>query len=267
MGSRALPLNSYNDVPEIGLLYDAVPLYQARPEAAFYGAFAGKAPGEVLEIGCGTGRVLLPIARGGKAITGVDSSSAMLAQLRHHVALEPESVRRCITIEEADARALHLERTFSLVTAPFRVFQHMVTTEDQRRFLKSVVTHLAPGGRFIFDVFNPRFDLLASDRSEELEDTPWSPLPDGRTFRRTARILKVRWLDQVSEVEMTWYVKDESGAERRLMQAFDMRWFVKAELEHLLELAGLKVEQVFGGLDQAPLIEGSAEMIWVCALA
>ena len=256
------------DLAEIGLLYDALPVYGARPDIAFYVEEATRAGGPVLEVGCGTGRILLPTARAGVPITGVDASAPMLARCRERLAAEPDDVRARVALHHADARDFTLEGagTFALVTAPFRVVQHLVTIDDQLRFLAAAARHLAPRGRLVFDVFNPSFAAMLADRSAEREDTPETPLPDGRTLRRAARVPRVRWTEQVNEVELIYYVAERPGAPpARHVQAFDMRWYLRAELEHLLARAGFRVEVVYGGFDRSPLADDSPEQV-VCAV-
>ena len=152
--------------------------------------------------------------------------------------------------------------TFALIVAPFRVLQQLVSIDDQLRCLEAVRRHTAPGARFVFDVFNPHFALMTADRSAEQEETPEQQLPDGRTLRRTVRIPRVRWTDQVSEIELIYYVAERPGAPpRRYVQAFDMRWYVRAELIHLLTRSGFRVESIVGDFDGSPLTDGSPEQI------
>jgi SAM-dependent methyltransferase len=254
--------HSYDAIPDFGALYDAVPLYAARGDVPFYLAEAMQANGEVLELGCGTGRILLPIARAGAPITGLDASSAMLERCRANVAREPADVGARVTLHEGEAGDFDLGRCFRLVIAPFRVMQHLVTIDDQLRVLDAVTRHLAPGGRFVFDVFNPSFGMMLSHDGQEHEDTPETPLPDGRIMRRAGRVTNVRWLDQVSEIELAYYVAPERGAPaERHVQAFEMRWYLRAELTHLLARAGYTVESMYGGFDRAPLVDRSPEIV------
>src|SRR5690242_5009291 len=96
---------SYDTTPDFGAFYDAVPLYSTRGDVALYLDEAARAgePGTVLEIGCGTGRLTLPLARAGHVVTGVDLSPAMLARARSKLAAEPPEVRARVTLLEADA--------------------------------------------------------------------------------------------------------------------------------------------------------------------
>ena len=253
-------------LPDIGLYYDAIRGYGERADVAFYVEAGARAGGPVLELGCGTGRVLLPTARAGATVAGLDGAPEMLARCRAKVAAEPPAVRDRVALHPGDARDFDLGATFALVTAPFRILQHLVGVDEQLRCLAAVARHLAPGGRFLFDVFNPHFGAMAADRSAEAQDSAPTPLPDGRTLRRSVRIPRVRWTEQVSEVELIYYVDDRSGAPpARHVQAFDMRWYTRAELEHLLARAGFVVEAVYGGFDRSPLTDASPEQV-VCAV-
>ena len=254
-------MTGYDNVADFGLLYDSVPAYQERTDVGFY---VEEARGErgVLEIGCGTGRVLLPIARSGATITGLDSSTSMLTRCGDRVEEEPVEVRRRISLKQGDVRDFAFPDKFSLVIAPFRIIQHLITTDDQLRCLSAVRRHLQPGGRFIFDVFNPFFALLVQDRSAETEETPELQLPDGRFLRRSFRIPRVRFVDQVNEAELIYYVR-AGDSTQRIVQAFEMRWYLRAELDHLLARAGFTVEAVYGGFDRRPLTDDAPDIVVV----
>ena len=253
---------SYDSIPDFGVVYDAVPAYESRGDVAFYVEEAMRQRGPVLELGCGTGRILLAMARAGASVTGIDGSESMLARCRSKVAAEQPDVRARIDVRLGDGRAFTLGSTFGLVVAPFRMLQHLTTIEEQLSCLAAVGRHLAPGGRFVFDVFNPNFAMLLKDRTPEQEDTPSTLLPDGRTLRRAFRIRKVRWTEQVSETELIYYLAPHlAGAESRHVQAFDMRWYLRAELEHLLARAGFRIEAIHGGFDRRPHDDASPEMI------
>jgi streptomycin 6-kinase len=252
---------AYDAVPDLGLLYDAVAGYSTRPDVAFYVREAERSGGPVLELGCGTGRILIPMARAGCTVAGLDGSREMLARCEAKLRDEPAEVRARATLHHGDARDFDLGATFGLVTAPFRLMQQVVTIDEQLGLLGSVRRHLAPGGRFVFDVYNPSFAALAAADGAEHEDTPERPLPDGRTLRRAVRIPRVRWVDQVSETELVYYLAPAPGAPaERYVQAFDMRWYVRAELVHLLGRGGFRVTAIDGDFDGAPLA-GSPEMV------
>jgi len=253
----------YYSMESIGELYDAVRPYRERADVGFYVDEARNAGGKVLEAGCGTGRVLIPIAREGIAITGIDQSSQMLDRCRSSIAREPDDVRGRITLHQADMREFDIGETFALAIIPFRPFQHLLEVGEQVSTLRCIHDHLDPGGRLVFDVFHADFGILAAGSMPEKEDTPETLLPDGRRFRRTGAVTAVHRARQVSDVEMAYYVTDADGGTERLIQRFSMRWFSRFEIEHLLARTGYSVEAVYGNFDRSALTDESPEMIFV----
>jgi len=121
----------YEEYDFIADLYDHVVPYRNRPDVGFFVEAALSAGGPVLEVGCGTGRVLIPTARAGVETVGLDLSTHMLAVCRKRLEAEPEPVRSRARLVQADMRRFELGRKFTLATIPFRPFQHLLTVEDQ----------------------------------------------------------------------------------------------------------------------------------------
>src|SRR5262249_10365378 len=113
-----------------------------------------------LELGCGTGRVTIPLAQAGVAVTGVEVAPAMLAAAKRKVAALPEEVRARVELVRGDMRSFSLPKKFALAIAPYRAFMHLLTVEDQRAALEAVRTHLQDGGLFVFDVAEPTPEAL-----------------------------------------------------------------------------------------------------------
>ena len=260
------PCGNYNAWPEIPELYDQVPLYADRKDAEFYLGLCRAAEGEVLELGCGTGRILIPAAEAGCTITGLDQSGFMLERCRVKLrALAPE-VQKRVTLVEADMTNFSLGRTFALATVPFRPLQHLVSVEAHLGLLDCVHRHLKPGGKLALDVFHPHLPTLAGpDNPEEIEDTAEMTLPDGRRLRRTFRVTAKRRAEQSNDIELIYYVIGRNGETRRLVQAFPMRYFFRFELEHLLARAGFQMLNLFGNFDRSPFTDASPEMIVIAA--
>jgi len=233
-------------------LYDHVGAYRDRPDVGFLVEAAREAGSSVLEIGCGTGRVLIPTARAGIDIVGLDLSPSMLAECRRRLRDEPESVRARVELVQADMRRFDLGRTFTLATIPFRPFQHLVTVVDQLSCLESISRHLAPGGTLILDLFNPSLDALVNrPGGEEVEEGPEFTLPDGRRVTRHHRIASHDRLMQVNHVELIYDVVHPDGRIERLVHAFPMRYLFRFEAEHLLARAGFGIVQLYGGYDKS----------------
>lgn len=242
-------MDSYALIAE---LYDHVTLYQNRPDVPFFVEAARESGGPVLEIGCGTGRVLIPTARAGIDIVGLDASPAMLDICRRELAGEPESVRARVDLVEADMRTFDIGRPFTLVTIPFRPFQHLVTVEDQLACLDSIRRHLTAGGRLILDLFNPSLEALTQPTGIESAPDSEYDMPDGRHVVRRFKIVSRDRTNQINHVELIYEVTQPNGRTERLIHEFSMRYLFRFEAEHLLARAGFVVQQVYSGYDKAP---------------
>jgi len=248
------PSGGVDEYAQIAEFYDSVVPYRERQDVVFFVEMARAAPGAVLEVGCGTGRVLIPTARAGVRIAGLDASSSMLAICRQKLASEPEELQSRVTLVRGDMRRFDLRRQFELVTIPFRPFQHLITTEDQISCLRSIHRHLAPGGKLVLDLFNPSIPYLGAPEgtpppgSEEPEFT----LPDGRRVLRRIRVPGRDLFEQVNDVELIYLVTHPDGREERLVHRFRMRHLFRYEAEHLLARCGFEVEDVFADYDKSP---------------
>ncbi|MBV8550964.1 MAG: class I SAM-dependent methyltransferase [Acidobacteriaceae bacterium] len=250
--------SSYNTIPELPELYDSIPLYNSRRDVDLYVDLC-RETGIALELGCGTGRILIPAAEAGCVVTGLDQSEYMLARCRAKVEELPMETRRRITLVEADMTRFRLSRTFKLVIAPFRPIQHLTTIGEQLNFFRCIREHLEPGGKLAFDAFNPSLASLAAPINlDEIEDTPELSLPDGRRLRRAFRIVRKRHAEQCNDIELIYYLDG-----RRIVQAFPMRYFFRFELEHLLARSGFEVTSLYGAFDRSPFGNDSPDMIFL----
>jgi SAM-dependent methyltransferase len=246
--SHEYEANSY-----LAEFYDYVVPYRERQDVAFFVTMAKETAGPVLEIGCGTGRVLIPTARAGMAITGLDVEKAMLDICRTRLSSEAADVQARVTLVQYDMRSFDLGRQFALITTPFRSFQHMITVDDQLASLESMRKHLADGGRLILDLFNPSLPYLVDEsRLGEFGEEPEFTMPDGRRVVRRARIISRDLHQQVQEVELIYYVTHPDGHEEKQSHRFPMRFLFRFEAEHLLERAGFRVEAVYADYDRSP---------------
>ena len=234
--------------------YDHVTLYRHRPDVAFYVDLARESGGPVLEAGCGTGRVLIPIARAGIPIVGLDASAAMLDICRASLQREPQDVRARVTLHQADMQEPRLAPGFTLVTLPFRSFLHVLTVDDQLKTLTALRDCLVPGGRLVLDIFNPSLPMLTDQRItiEPTSEPPFT-MPDGRHVVRSYRILARDYFAQTQEVEFTLAITDPDGRQHVEREQFTLRFIFRYEAEHLLERCGFSVEAVYADYERRPL--------------
>lgn len=233
-------------------LYDHVVPYHDRPDVQFFVDAARERGGPVLELGCGTGRVLIPTARAGLDIVGLDSSPHMLSVCRNRVGDEPESVRSKVELVEADMRAFALDRTFALVTMPFRPFQHLISVEDQLACLGCIRRHLRDGGTLLLDLFNPSLEHLVNTViGEEFAEEPEFTMPDGRRVIRRHKVAAHDRANQTTDVELIYYVTHSDGRSERRVHAFRFRYLFRFEVEHLLARAGFEVETIYSDYERS----------------
>jgi SAM-dependent methyltransferase len=243
----------YDEYAFVAELYDHVVPYRDRADVAFFVDEAVRSGGPVLEIGCGTGRVLIPTARAGVEMVGLDLSPHMLAVCRRTLAGEPPEVQARVQLVDGDMRAFDLGRTFALVTIPFRPFQHLLTVDDQLSCLRSIAAHLADGGTLVLDLFNPSLEgLVQQAPGVEGGDEPEFAMADGRRVRRRHTTIAVNRFEQVNRFGLVYHITHPDGREERLVHAFSMRYLFRFEVEHLLARAGFVVEQVYADYDRSP---------------
>jgi SAM-dependent methyltransferase len=242
----------YEEYAFVADLYDHITLYRDRPDVGFFVEAATTAGSPVLEVGCGTGRVLIPTARADIEVVGLDLSPHMLAVCRQRLQEESEAVRGRVRLIEADMRDFDLGSRFRLATIPFRPFQHLITVEDQLSCLASIRRHLVDDGVLILDLFNPSLDFLVNRPvGEELDEEPPFTTPDGRRVLRRHKTVSIDRFQQVGCYELIHYVSHPDGRQERLVQAFPMRYLFRFEAEHLLARAGFTLEHVYADYDKS----------------
>ena len=255
----------YENREFVAEFYDAAYQTARQKDIDFFVDYSRNAGGRTLELGCGTGRVLIPTAAAGCEITGLDLSSHMLDICRDKVSQQPEEVQKRIRIIQGDMTNFDTGETYSLVTTPFRPFQHLINVDEQKACLNCTNRHLVPGGLLILDLFHP-YPPRPVDHpryASEIEDLPEMTLPDGRRLRRTNRTAGYHREQQYNDIELIYYVTQPDGRQERLVQAFPFRYFFRYEVEHLLELYGFRVVDIFGDFDRSSLSSDSPEMIFV----
>jgi SAM-dependent methyltransferase len=210
-------------------------------DVAFYVEEAVRAGGAVLELGVGTGRIALPMAAAGVAVTGVDTSEGMLEVARERAELA--GVSELVDLRHGDMRDPPVDGEFALVAIPFRSLLHMETDADRRAALRAVRERLAPDGRFVFDVFTPAADDIADTHGRwiEREAGIWERA-DWHEESRTL-ILRVRGSDGEAEMSLAWLSVPEWRA--------------------LLDEEGFELEGLYGWFDRRPWT-GGEDSIWVC---
>lgn len=249
----------------IAKYYDAA--YAAKQDLVdlpFYLDLARQSRAPVLEIACGTGRVLLPIARQGIEICGVDNSPSMLNVLQQNLAREPEEVRQRVTVREDDMRTLPLGREFPLVLIPFRAMQHMFTVDDQVAALQTAAAHLTDTGILAFDVFYPKFDMIWAKVGEEVPEMEW-PLGSD-TAKLVRRFFRKDAIDKINQIFSFTFIFRTYDADQLILEeteAFRLCYYTYPHLRALFRLAGLDPIAEYGSFAKTPLDNSAEQMIFL----
>lgn len=237
-----------------GLHYDA---FNApfQDDLEFYLAAAKKARGPVLDLACGTGRLTIPLKKKGIDITGLDYSCPMLERAR--IKAGEAGVKPCFL--RGDARKFSLGRKFKLIFMAFHSVQHLGRREDIEGLLASVAGHLAPGGRFIFDAFNPDPLCLVRD-PEEMLPVAYYEGPAG-----TGKILvnETYSYDKAAQVaRLAWHYRSEKTG-KTVKKSLNLRCFYPEELLALVHYNGFRVAARYGDFRGSPFSGASREQILI----
>ena len=213
----------------------------------------GAADGPVLEIGVGSGRLFAEALRRVADVCGIDVSPAMIERCREKL---PAGERERVWVD--DAVRMRMDRRFALVVAPFRVLSHVHEPEDQRRLLDAVHAVLQPAGRFLCDLYVPNLKLLLEGLPEMCDfDGEHTP---GKRLRRFVSSAPADLARQTNHVRMR-FEWDEANGEQSEEWAFDMRFFFRYELEHLVARSRLRLETIHGDFGGGALTPESAEYV------
>jgi SAM-dependent methyltransferase len=218
--------------------------------------FARRFGGPVLELACGTGRLLAPLARAGFTVTGIDSSAAMLERAR----LRLSRLGLTATLEQQRLERLQLDGKFRTIVLGLDSFGLLLKRDDQLNALRAARQHATHDGRLVLDVANGNLRGASEPPEELLHDLT---LPDPDTGRPITKFIlrRPRAAEQLDELMFFYDEQDERGYLKRSMVDLKLRWFTRFELELLLQNAGWRVEEEYGDYDLSPYGEGSERLI------
>ncbi len=226
-----------------------------------YIGYAHMVGGPVLELGCGTGRAIAPLAEAGFSVVGVDNSLAMTEIARSR--LQPHLDSGAVELVVADMRDLSAvpDQSYRLAFIAINSFLHLQAQEDQILALRQVRERLDRDGLLVIDVFNPSNDVLARMADRYTFDAEWTR-NDGSRIQR----FSYRHLDTSQQTITTKLFYDEvapDSALRRSTTEYVMRYIHRFELELLLSIAGFELEGIYGSYSLDPLEQDSEVIIAV----
>jgi SAM-dependent methyltransferase len=260
-----------------------------RADVTFYRELARRRGADrILELGAGSGRVTIPLARDGRHVIALDRSPEMLARLRDRVARIPPAAARRITPVVGDLRSFSVGGRFPLAIAAFNVLEHLYTRGEVTACLRQIAAHLEPGGAFAFDVQLPDLAWLLRDPTRRWAKTRFTDPSTGRAMYYSTNH-DYDPVSQIALIRLYYESADDTGPEGRSGRGgrggrsasapsapsgrgapaprvvkLSQRKFFPAELEGLVANAGFRVTARYGDFSFQPL-DGSAEsQVVVC---
>lgn len=236
-------------------------------EAEYYVLRGAQCPGEVLELGCGTGRICIPMAMTGARVTGLDISRPMLRLCREKLrAVRP--VKGSLGVVHADMRNFDLERTFRLVVAPYRTLMHLHTPEDQVRCLQCIRRHLSADGEFIFNVWAAKPSALArfpgkKRVARETLVAQYAISGPGVTLCHFHSVTYDEHRQTINEQHRFEHLNSRGKTVHEALLSLCRAWYTPREMEHLVHRCGFTISEQWGDFAGRPFTESSTEMIWV----
>jgi len=230
-------------------------------DVGFVLTLAERAQGPILELGCGTGRLLLPLGRAGHTVTGVDVSEAMLRRARGRLAEAEDAVRRRVRLVREDVTSFELEQTgYGLVLFSYNTFLHFDPSSAVAA-CRAAGRHLRPGGTLFIDVTNPL--LMAhtpNDRFLTLERT----LSDPETGD-TVLVLASSRVDEAAQIlHITWVYDATPGASgpiHRTIAEAAYHYYFPHQMELILQESGFSLDAVYGAYNETPFDEESERLL------
>ncbi|HEU5349705.1 MAG TPA: methyltransferase domain-containing protein [Ktedonobacterales bacterium] len=219
----------------------------------------------IVEIGCGTGRVLARLAAAGYTVTGVDPSEAMRQRCARRLAALPERVSRRVRVLEGDAEHLPLGEhdQYDLGIFSLNTFAHLVTSQARHRALCELAAHLRPGALLMLDL-----DILGTRRLVETAGQLWWqgtwPLPENNAVMLSHLMTATPSTTPGTLRVLHFYdIHEQGGQMRRVISSMSLAIVSKGEIEVALQHAGFVVDEVYGTYDLTPWDDASSRAIFL----
>ncbi len=231
-------------------------------DLALYLNLARRTGSPILELGCGSGRLLLALAQAGYRVVGVDLLPAMLERARHNLGSAPPAVQERIRLLCNDILDLDLAERFALAILAVNTLMHLETAPRQAQALRRAFHHLAPDGLLVVDLFSPHPTLLAPAEGELLLDRVLVDPASGRPLLKfVAR--QADFAHQTITATFIYDLIEEDGRLVRTARSFPLRYLHRGEAEQMLRGAGFVIEGLYGSYDLDPYDDNAERMLFL----
>jgi ubiquinone/menaquinone biosynthesis C-methylase UbiE len=228
----------------------------------FYLNMGNSIGGDILEFGCGTGRLMVPWVKSDLNVCGVDISDNMLIKATEKLKKTGKKRQNLYSLVNGDMKSINIKKKFNLIVSAFNTMMHLYTLDDMTIFLKNVRKHLDKNGTFIFDILNPDFRWLLRDPQKRWAKTRFKHPHYKTWYYYTTN----HFYDAQSQISYVYIyhepVKDEDGPSYMLRLAH--RMYFPQEMETILHYCGFKIEASFGDFDSTEIDLYSPSQIYIC---
>jgi len=250
----------------MNLSYDAIARYydlshqSLVEDIPFLLRVAAETGGPALELGCGSGRLLVPLARAGYAVTGVDNSPEMLARAGLRLAGEPEEVRARVRLVPADLRALSLPgaEPFGLAYFGYNTFMHL-DDAGAAAALRRLRPLLRPGARLLIDVDHPLALAAAADDPDFVLEDVLRDDALGETIRQYTAFESVPGEQAVDVVSVYETEADDQPEQTEVKLRY--HYYYPHQFDLLFGLTGFRLVALHGSHAGTPFAEDSERLI------
>lgn len=225
----------------------------------FFSELAAEHDGPILDVGCGTGRVLLHMAQEGHSVHGVDDSAQMLAVLARKLDAFPH-LRTFVTYAQADILTYEAPQPYALILLSYNALMHFHDQDRQIALLNNLRRMVDEDGLLVIDLPNAGETFATQDTDAILLDRSFIDPETGHLVMlqshsyldRTTQRLRVQWIyDEIGE----------DGTVKRLVVPHILRYYFQPEIALLLQVTGWEVEAVYGDVDESPYEDGCPRMV------
>jgi ubiquinone/menaquinone biosynthesis C-methylase UbiE len=232
-------------------------LFGAKNDVEFYKDLALKSGNKALELGVGTGRVAIPLARAKITVVGIDNSIHMLRIARKKLTRETDAVRRRISLKTGDMRDFDLNKSFPFIYIPASTFDHNITVAERKQTLDCIYNHLEKNGTFAFDL-----EQATSNKAEHSWWIDRKEIEAGTTVVRSI-FTRRNSTKRIHSLNLFFDVYNHGKLSERYHEYGEVAVISKSEITELLMATGFKVENIYGNFDRTEYHTDSPRIVIV----
>jgi len=232
-------------------------LFGSKNDLEFYKELALQSGNEALELGVGTARVAISLAKDGVTVVGIDNSVHMLRVAKEKLAKETEDIRKRVILKRGDMRNFELRQSFPFIYIPASTFDHNITIEDRKQTLNCICRHLKKNGTFAFDL-----EQAMPDKPEKSWWIDRKKTEDGKTVVRSIFTRKNAPKRTLS-LDLFYDVCKNGKMLERYHEYGEVAIISRDEIIRLLKEAGFKVVSVYGDFDKSEYRKDSPKLVLV----